>query len=368
MESSGRPFGSQGDGGFTVLRWGWRHPSDTMALPMPMQVQPAPNPRLEEAQQRRTWGAATSDALSARYTAVADDAQQSAKKREAAMIFAVAEGHINDNEDFMLETAQAIQTVLEQEAAGTDADFDAALQAGTQALEMFKDLGDIEGVSDSLRVVVDAMRLAAAKKEAGAARLALRLASEELVWFREQGQKRGQASMLLAMARVNTSGKRGVKDRDQGIRQAKEALKIYRELGDKPMEGAVLLVKSFQEAIGAANKALAIFEDAEDSRSEARSLHLLAEARFGNRQMEGGKQAADDAIAIWTELGLRRQEAIEHLSATKYAVRGHIILKESDEAMALAAEAAAAPDSRRESKSASTSTNGQDPACECVVT
>ena len=40
---------------------------------------------------------------------------------QAAMIFAVAEGHINDNEDFMLETAQAIQTVLEQEAAGTDA-------------------------------------------------------------------------------------------------------------------------------------------------------------------------------------------------------------------------------------------------------
>ncbi|CAE7208688.1 unnamed protein product [Symbiodinium sp. KB8] len=269
---------------------------------MPMQVQPAPNPRLEEAQQRKTWGAATSDALSARYTAVADDAQQSAKKREAAMIFAVAEGHINDNEDF-----------------------DAALQAGTQALEMFKDLGDIEGVSDSLRVVVDAMRLASAKKEEKPDE-ALRLASEELVWFREQGQKRGQASMLLALARVNTSGKRGVKDRDQGVRQAKEALKIYRELSDKPMEGAVLLVlgelyiyvKSFQEAIGAANKALAIFEDAEDSRSEARSLHLLAEARFGNRQMEGGKQAADDAIAIWTELGLRRQEAIEHLSVARW--------------------------------------------------
>lgn len=29
--------------------------------------------------------------------------------------------------------------------------------------------------------------------------------------------------MLLALARVNSSGRRGTKDREQGIRQAKEA-------------------------------------------------------------------------------------------------------------------------------------------------
>ena len=32
----------------------------------------------------------------------------------------------------------------------------------------------------------------------------------------------------------------GTKDREQGIRQAKEAVKIYRDLGDKAMEGAVI--------------------------------------------------------------------------------------------------------------------------------
>lgn len=308
----------------------------------------------------QTWGSKTSDALSKRYTAVANDEKQSAKKREAAMLFAVAEGHINDHEDF-----------------------DAALQAASQALEIFKDLGDIEGVADSLRVVVDAMRLQSGKKDEKPEE-ALRLASEELVWFREQGHKRGQASMLLALARVNSSGRRGTKDRDQGIRQAKEAVKIYRELEDKAMEGAVLLtlvdlhcyVKSFQEAIGSANKALAIFEDLGDSRSEARAMHLLAEARFGNRQMEGGSQAAEEAIALWQELGMKRQEAIEHLTvaqwhveeelgapaleaaqkalvlleelndksriiaATKYAIRSHILLKQHEEALQAASNAA----------------------------
>eukprot|EP00913_Durusdinium_trenchii_P012857 g12073.t1 len=281
---------------------------------------------------RQTWGAATSDALSKRYSAVANDEKQSAQKREAAMLFAVAEGHINDHEDF-----------------------EAALQAASQALELFKDLGDIEGVADSLRVVVDAMRLQSAKKDEKPEE-ALRLASEELVWFREEGHKRGQASMLLALARVNSSGRRGTKDREQGIRQAKEAVKIYRELGDKAMEGAVLMalvdlycyVKSFQEAIGAANKALVIFEDLGDSRSEARATHLLAEARFGNRQMEGGaqltlrdetdrSQAAEDAIALWQELGMKRQEAIELLTVAQWHVEEDGVLayaSDEDEAQA----------------------------------
>ena len=86
------------------------------------------------------------------------------------MLFAVAEGHINDHEDF-----------------------EAAAQAGSQALEIFKDLGDIEGTADSLRVLVDAMRLQSAKQEEPPTE-ALRLATEELLWFRQEGHKRGQAA------------------------------------------------------------------------------------------------------------------------------------------------------------------------------
>jgi len=309
--------------------------------------------------QPKSWGAATSDALSGRYTAVADDEQQSAERREAAMLFAVAEGHINDNEDFS-----------------------AALQTASQALSMFKEHGDVDGVSDSLRVVIDAMRLQAGRDRKRPVE-AKRLASEELAWFKQEGHKRGQASMSLALARVSTSPKMGSKDRDQGAKQGKEAVKIYRELGDKPMEGAALLslaelhslVKSFQEAVGAANKALAIFEDLGDQRGEARASHCLADARFRSGQMEGGNKAAEDAIALWQELGNQRQEANEYLTiarwsleeelgqeaveaaqkalviveelddvnrivaATKYLVRAYAECKQSEEAVKLADEA-----------------------------
>eukprot|EP00930_Biecheleria_cincta_P034294 TRINITY_DN23716_c0_g1_i1.p1 TRINITY_DN23716_c0_g1~~TRINITY_DN23716_c0_g1_i1.p1 ORF type:complete len:851 (+),score=222.46 TRINITY_DN23716_c0_g1_i1:59-2611(+) len=310
--------------------------------------------------QPKTWGAATSDALSGRYTAVADDEQQSANRREAAMLFAVAEGHVNDNEDYA-----------------------AAEQTASQALSMFKEQGDLDGVSDSLRVVVDAMRLQAGRDLKRPVE-AKRLASEELAWFKQEGHKRGQASMSLALARVSTSPKMGSKDRDHGVKQGKEAVKIYRELGDKPMEGAALLslaelhslVKSFQEAIGAANKALAIFEDLGDQKGEARACHCLADARFRSGQMEGGNKAAEDAIALWQELGNQRQEANEYLTiarwsleedlgqeaveaaqkalaiveelndvnrivaATKYLVRGYSQSKQAEEAVKLADEAA----------------------------
>lgn len=309
--------------------------------------------------QPKTWGAATSDALSGRYTAVADDEQQSAQRREAAMLFAVAEGHVNDNEDFP-----------------------AALQTASQALSKFKEQGDLDGVSDSLRVVIDAMRLQAGRDDKRPLE-ARRLASEELAWFKQEGHKRGQASMSLALARVNMSPKMGSKDRDHGVKQGKEAVKIYRELGDKPMEAGALLslaelhslVKSFQEAVGAANKALAIFEDLGDQKGEARASHCLADARFRSGQMEGGNKAADDAIALWQELGNQRQEANEYLTiarwsleeelgqeaveaaekalaiveelndvnrivaATKYLVRGYAHTKQADEACKVAQEA-----------------------------
>eukprot|EP00931_Biecheleriopsis_adriatica_P042086 TRINITY_DN23981_c0_g1_i1.p1 TRINITY_DN23981_c0_g1~~TRINITY_DN23981_c0_g1_i1.p1 ORF type:complete len:849 (+),score=244.94 TRINITY_DN23981_c0_g1_i1:87-2633(+) len=266
--------------------------------------------------QTKTWGAAASDALSGRYSVMADDEQQSAKRREAAMLFAVAEGHINDNEDF-----------------------DAALQAGSQALQTFKDLGDIEGVADSLRVVVDAMRLKAQEQDKKPED-ALRLATDEFLWFKQEGHRRGQASMLLALARVNSGSRRGNKDREQGVRQAKEALKLYRELGDKPMEGAVLLalaclhslVKSHQEAIGAANKALALFEDLEDQKGEARAQHSLAHARFASGQLESGKQAAEDAAAMWKELSCQRQEAIEFLAIAQWCVEEEDMARDGVEA------------------------------------
>lgn len=307
----------------------------------------------------KTWGAAVSDAASGRYTAVADDVQQPEQQREAAMLFSIAEGHISEDEDF-----------------------ESALQLGKKVLAMFKELGNEEGVADSLRLVVDAMRLLAGS-EAELAEVVC-FATTELRRFEEEGQKTGQASMLLALARVNASAKRGSRKLYEGVKQGRGAVKIYRELRDEPMEGAALLslaelyvlVKSHQEAVGAANKALAIFQDLGDQRSEARAMHVLAQAHFERGNSESGLKYSQDAIAAWQDLGSRRQEAIELLAmshfhlversgkdavtsanealnileelqdtkrimvATRYVVQGHVVSKESEEALQVMVAAA----------------------------
>lgn len=245
--------------------------------------------------------------LATHYTALADDSQHGGKKREAALLFSIAEGHLQDDEDY-----------------------DKAQQVGTDALAIFRSIGDRAAEADSLRVVIDAVRLRAARQEKKSDE-AMHLATEGLTKFREEGDKRGEGSMLLSLAGISAS-KRGHKNREQGLRQAKESLALYREVGDKKMEAAALLsildlhchLRNYIEALGAGNKALAIFQDLEDRKGEARALHGLAVARFYNDQFEGAVRSSKDALAIFRELGLRKQEAFElHAMAQWHLERGN---------------------------------------------
>merc|ERR1719478_1746138 len=77
----------------------------------------------------------TTDELSMHYAAVAEDGKKAGKQREAAMFFTVAEQHLEDNDDY-------------QEC----------LKSAEEALKTFKEMGDMKGSADSVRLVIHAKR------------------------------------------------------------------------------------------------------------------------------------------------------------------------------------------------------------------
>jgi len=243
---------------------------------------------------RRSWTSPATDELSLHYSAMADDSKQAEEKREAALLFSMAEGHLEDEEDF-----------------------EEALRAGQQALAIFRRLGDAAGMSDSLRLVIDAMRQVDVFENRRPLD-ATRMAEEEWASFQRKEDKKGQAAMLLSLAGL-TFAKRGDRNQDVGVRQGKEALAAYRDLGDQKMEGVACLTlaelliqkKSCTEAVGFARKALDIFEKLGDRRKQAQAHHLLGLARVTDRQFDGGIKALHEALAIYKQEGLKKQEAFE---------------------------------------------------------
>jgi len=264
--------------------------------------------------------------LAIRYSAFADDGGTAAKKREASMLLSIAEGHLEDEEDY-----------------------DEALRTGREALAVFREMGDSEGAVDALRIVVDATHFAAAAgTEKDPQKEAIRIATEELAKFKAEGDKRGQAAMLLSLAMLNISV-RGGKKRDEGIRQSKEALAACRELDDKKMEASTLLAllriyslqRNRSEALISATKAMTLFQEFGDKKGEAKALHALGVARFDDEQFDGALQAFKGAVAAFSQLGDKKMEAFVHNAIAQLHLsqdRAKEALSASKEALAIAQE------------------------------
>lgn len=240
----------------------------------------------------RAWQLGLAD----HYSAMADDSGAAAKKREAAMLLSIAEGHLEDEEDY-----------------------EEAVRTSGEAQQIFQEMGDKDSAVDALSILVDATHFAAkAQREKEPQKEAIRIATEALAGFKEEGYKRGQAAMLLALSALNISV-RGGKKKDEGIRQSKEALAAARESGDSGFEANTLLslmrIYSMQnnkaEAISAANKAIANFKEVGDKKGEARALHAQGLARFEDEQFDEAQASFKAALATFAQLGDRKMEAFE---------------------------------------------------------
>jgi len=193
-----------------------------------------------------------------------------------------------------------------------DEDWEAACESARAATAIYRRLGDFRGVAHATRLLikaylleVDHVRLEAHFGSEKLARDTLKKADgicfKELEYFRENGNKYGEASTLWTLADLSVAD-RGKEKRDQGQAWATEALGMFRELQDGVMEARALMTLSAvhveesraDQAVDCARIAVNICREGDDSIMLVKALRCLAEAHWS-------KQDSSFAIDILME-------------------------------------------------------------------
>jgi len=184
-----------------------------------------------------------------------------------------------------------------------------ASRDASAAQDLFEKLGDKGGAAEALRVIVNSRRQESERSEAD------RIAAAALAEFREAGEQKAAAVMLLAKAELNADRKS--KKRLQALEWGKEAVGLLHVLGEKRLEGEALLQLAdlhhrSNEAslvLEESNAALALFKRLGDKRGEALALHGLALASVMNGHFQDAVEKATQSVELLRELGLKKMEA-----------------------------------------------------------
>jgi len=234
-----------------------------------------------------------SDRRAEQYTSMADDAAMSEPKREASMLFSAAEGFLEE-----AETKEC-------------------LKVADDALGKFKALGDggKDGVADTLHLIIGAHRLEAymnyKEPEEG-----LKLATDELAKFKEAGNKKGEATMQLAIAEISTDNVR-LNKRREALEPVTEALAIAKDIGDKKLEARCLIESAFvhfsmnesEKMLEAAEAALKISEELKDNMGKGMALYAVGLSHVKTNSWDTAVQKATSAQKVFEEMGKKCFEA-----------------------------------------------------------
>jgi len=224
------------------------------------------------------------DDLASEYSAVAEDEKNPPKVREAALLFSMAEEHLQDGE--------AEQSV----------------QCATGALQLFREVNDAKGVQDTLRVQCSAYRLKEMPDHA------MDQATAELKRFKDAKDKRGQACMLLSIAEVHHQNCKA----EAALSSLTEAASLFSAVGDKKMEATALLAvvdakmqkyDPIDEVLEQAKKALTLAQGAEDKVCEAKAWLSTATVHIEGGALVDGQQAAESAAELFDLGGNKKMQA-----------------------------------------------------------
>jgi tetratricopeptide (TPR) repeat protein/acyl carrier protein len=254
-------------------------------------------------------GPIDSDGLRAQYNQIADDAATAEKKREAAMLFSAAEKR------------------LEKE------DLDEALRAASGAARLFADLGEAgkTGRADALRIMVTTHMVKADELKAEPVE-AVKLANAELSKFKNSGDKRGEAAMLLSLAEVCSewTGKDKREKFMEGAEKAKEAVKLFKEVKDDKMTSTAMIVKAFlhlrayeiDEAQDEFKAALELAEKTGDKKQTAKACRGYGFVTMITGKYSAGIEKATDALELFKDVGETKWEAVHALTVARWMVLG----------------------------------------------
>jgi tetratricopeptide (TPR) repeat protein/acyl carrier protein len=246
-----------------------------------------------------------SDGRRNEYNSLADDAAVAEKKREAAMLFSAAEKRM-DKEDL-----------------------DECVRAASGAVKLFRELGEAgkAGLADALRIVIIAQMVKAEELRAEPTE-AVKTANTELSKFKNSGDKRGQASMLLSIAEVyaDWKGKEKKEKYSEGCDKAKEALSLFKEVEDDKMTSMARTVKGFlclrtyevDEAQDDFKAAAESAKKAGDKKQQAKALRGSGFATMINGKYLEGVETASEALALFKDLGEAKWEATQSLTVVRW--------------------------------------------------
>jgi len=235
------------------------------------------------------------------------------KQQEASALLVVAEGHLNHEEE------------------------DEAMKAAASALELFRELKDLVGIADAIRLHVYGWNYQRKFKES------LKIVKDEMPVFEKASDRQGVAKMTLALSEIYSEQQLPVKQKD-ALKLAKEALAVFREFNNHKMIGRALLqlismhVKTDEGAplaIEMSKEALEHFREEKDKRGEASALHALAAGYTIHKEYEKAFKTSAEALDLIQELGIKKWEAFELNSIAHW----HIYAGNPKRALPLAMEA-----------------------------
>jgi len=191
-------------------------------------------------------------------------------------------------------------------------DSSAALTAAKDALGLFRDLGDKEGEAAALETLKDAYGLS----QPG---MAQQLISDDaLAYHQGRGDSKRQAEVLQAMANAE-------KDPQIALARAKEAVALFRSLGDSREEGCTLLMMANKNlkmdseglaALMAADRAKSIFLLLGDKKYQSLASHAAAQGHMLIGDYDFGIQSAMQAAVLARDVGDKWGEATALHTAT----------------------------------------------------
>lgn len=219
----------------------------------------------------------------------------------------------------MADKREAVSLYAKAEAEIRDEQFEACIASLDKAVSIFEKLGPEgeSGLIDALYMLSDAHRQMASTMQEKPQQ-ALSIVGQYSEKFRASGNKRGQATMLLALAEINHD-KRGRKKRQESLVSAQEALQTFQQTQDAKFEALTLMVMSmahykffmYDDMLSEALSALQIAEELGDKFLTARALNVAGLAFSSQRKVDEAMEKGKAAMALWRELGLRRQEAVQ---------------------------------------------------------
>jgi len=283
----------------------------------------------------RTAMGVSADGLGDYYSAMADDSSADAKKREASMLFSVAERHLSEQGESSEDPREGLKMAKE-------------------ALAIYQEIKDTVAQADTLRLVIHAHRFIAetltwendGESAAAERREAEQVAKEGLAAFQEKGDRRGQAAMMLSLAEVCLDSRSGRTDKvrgDEALAYVQQARDMLSEAGNDKLKALCLLAEAhvqakkyaYTEAADAAEEAEKAFFIAGDASGRARALHVKGVAHILKHDLDEALDCARDALRLAREIGNKKMTAEELLTVALM----HLEREKPSEAIPLATEA-----------------------------